>query len=70
MTSGLVGRASLAYDLWGDAVSLAYRVRSVSGEPGIYVSQTVRDRTQEVIAYVEAGSVESQGRTETVWKVV
>ena len=70
VTSGLVGRASLAYDLWGDAVSLAYRVRSVSGEPGIYVSQTVRDRTQEVIAYVEAGSIESQGRTETVWKVV
>ncbi|MFS0894870.1 adenylate/guanylate cyclase domain-containing protein [Microbacterium sp. 179-I 3D3 NHS] len=70
VTSGLVARTSLAYDLWGDAVSLAYRVRSVTGEPGIYVSQTVRDRTQELVTYAEAGTVETQGRTETVWKVV
>ena len=70
VTSGLVARTTLAYDLWGDAVNLAYRVRSVTGEPGIYVSQTVRDRTQEIVTYVEAGTVETQGRTETVWKVV
>ncbi|MFS0911140.1 adenylate/guanylate cyclase domain-containing protein [Microbacterium sp. 179-I 3D2 NHS] len=70
VTSGLVARTSLAYDLWGDAVNLAYRVRSVTGEPGIYVSQTVRDRTQELVTYAEAGTVETQGRTETVWKVV
>ena len=69
VTSGLVARTSLAYDLWGDAVNLAYRVRSVTGEPGIYVSQTVRDRTQEIVDYVEAGTVESQGKTEKVWKV-
>jgi class 3 adenylate cyclase len=69
VTSGLVARTSLAYDLWGDAVNLAYRVRSVSGEPGIYVSQAVRDRTSEIITYVQAGTVESDGRTETVWKV-
>ncbi|MDQ0643646.1 adenylate/guanylate cyclase domain-containing protein [Microbacterium murale] len=69
VTSGLVARTTLAYDLWGDAVNLAYRVRSVTGEPGIYVSQTVRDRTLELVDYVEAGTVESQGRTETVWKV-
>ena len=31
VTSGLVARTNLAYDLWGDAVSLAYRVRSVGG---------------------------------------
>ena len=69
VTSGLVARTSLAYDLWGDAVNLAYRVRSVTGEPGIYVSQAVRDRTQEIITYVEAGTVEARGKTETVWKV-
>lgn len=69
VTSGLVARTSLAYDLWGDAVNLAYRVRSVTGEPGIFVSQTVKDRTQELVAYVEVGTVETQGKTETVWKV-
>ncbi|UNK70801.1 adenylate/guanylate cyclase domain-containing protein [Microbacterium sp. H1-D42] len=70
VTSGLVARTSLAYDLWGDAVNLAYRVRSITGEPGIYVSQDVRDRTQELFTYVEAGVVEVKGHTETVWKVV
>jgi len=69
VTSGLVARTSLAYDLWGDAVNLAYRVRSVSGDPGIYVSQQVRDRTAELVEYIEAGTVEVRGKAETVWKV-
>ncbi|MET0296843.1 MAG: adenylate/guanylate cyclase domain-containing protein, partial [Microbacterium sp.] len=69
VTSGLVGRASLAYDLWGDAVSLAYRVRSVTGEPGIYVSQAVRDRLQDSVVFAEVGTVELQGKTQTVWRI-
>ncbi|WP_334152795.1 adenylate/guanylate cyclase domain-containing protein [Microbacterium sp.] len=69
VTSGLVGRTSLAYDLWGDAVNLAYRVRSVTGEPGIYVSQTVYDRSREIFTFVEAGTIETHGKAETVWKV-
>lgn len=69
VTSGLVGRTSLAYDLWGDAVSLAHRVRSVSGQPGIYVSQAVRDRMQESVVFAEAGNVELRGKTQTVWRV-
>ena len=70
VTSGLVARTSLAYDLWGDAVNLAYRVRSVTGEPGVYVSQTVYDRTREIFTFTEAGAVEAHGVSETVWKVV
>ncbi|KNY04667.1 adenylate/guanylate cyclase domain-containing protein [Microbacterium sp. GCS4] len=69
VTSGLVARTTLAYDLWGDAVNLAYRVRSVTGDPGVYVSQTVYDRTREIFTYSEAGTVEAHGGTETVWKV-
>lgn len=69
VTSGLVARTSLAYDLWGDAVSLAYRVRSVTGEPGIYVSQRVRDRLQDSVLFAEAGTVELQGSAQTVWRI-
>ncbi|WP_449407218.1 adenylate/guanylate cyclase domain-containing protein [Microbacterium maritypicum] len=69
VTSGLVARTSLAYDLWGDAVNLAYRVRSVTGDPGVYVSQTVYDRTREIFTYSEAGTIEAHGGTETVWRV-
>ena len=69
VTSGLVARTSLAYDLWGDAVNLAYRVRSVTNEPGIYVSQTVYDRTRELFTFEEAGTIETQGRPQAVWRV-
>lgn len=70
VTSGLVARTTLAYDLWGDAVSLAYRVRSVTGEPGVYVSQAVRDRMQDSAEFVEAGAVDVHGAAHTVWRLV
>jgi class 3 adenylate cyclase len=69
VTSGLVGRASLAYDLWGDAVNLAYRVRSVTGQPGVFVSQAVRDRMQDSVNFVQAGTVEIKGSPQTVWRI-
>ena len=40
VTSGLVGRSTLAYDMWGSAVNLAYQVQSGSPQPGIYVDVT------------------------------
>ncbi|AZS36007.1 Adenylate cyclase [Microbacterium lemovicicum] len=69
VTSGLVARTSLAYDLWGDAVNLAYRVRSVSGDPGIYVTQAVRDRMQDSIAFIPVGAVELRGASQQVWRI-
>ncbi|MFE6964339.1 adenylate/guanylate cyclase domain-containing protein [Agromyces sp. NPDC057679] len=69
VTSGLVGRTSLAYDLWGDAVNLAYRVRGVTGSPGIYVSQAVKDRMLEGARIVSAGTIETADGAETVWRV-
>lgn len=69
VTSGLIARTSLAYDLWGDAVSLAYRVRAATDQPGVYVSQAVRDRLRDAYAFVEAGTVELSGTTQTVWRV-
>ncbi|MBN9176821.1 MAG: HAMP domain-containing protein [Microbacterium sp.] len=69
VTSGLVARTNLAYDLWGDAVSIAYRARNVSPAPGIYVSQTVRDRLQDTVGFAAAGSVEVRGTQQQVWRV-
>ncbi len=45
VTSGLIGRESIAYDLWGDAVSVAHRVHRASERAGIFVS----DRIQELL---------------------
>ncbi|GAA1928222.1 adenylate/guanylate cyclase domain-containing protein [Microbacterium aoyamense] len=69
VTSGLVARTSLAYDLWGDAVSLAYRVRSANAEPGLFVSNAVYNRLRETYTFVQAGTVEVHGKAEPVWRV-
>jgi class 3 adenylate cyclase len=44
VTAGLVGSTNVVYDLWGEAVDLAYRVRDHSGHPGIFVTERVYDR--------------------------
>ncbi|MCU1476442.1 MAG: adenylate/guanylate cyclase protein [Subtercola sp.] len=69
VSSGLVGRASLAYDMWGDAVNLANRVQRVSGASGIFVSQTVRDQMRDAVTFTEAGTIEIDGVTQSVWMV-
>ncbi len=69
VTSGLVARTSLAYDLWGDAVNLAYRVRAVSSEPGVFISQAAHDRLQDSVPTVEAGTIELRGTTQSVWRI-
>ncbi|QAY72103.1 adenylate/guanylate cyclase domain-containing protein [Agromyces protaetiae] len=70
VTAGVVGRTSLAFDLWGEAVNLAHLVRTVTGDAGIFVSEGVRDGVGEAIAFEEVGSVEAKDGRQTVWKVV
>ncbi len=69
VTSGLIGRARVVYDMWGDAVNLAFRVQGDSDEPGIYVTQRVADRLPDSIPVLPAGDVETQSGTQRVWKV-
>jgi class 3 adenylate cyclase len=70
VTSGLVGRANIAYDMWGEAVSLANRVQGVGGRPGIFVTAKVRETMADAMTFTEAGSVETRDGTETVWELV
>lgn len=69
VTSGLIGRARVVYDMWGDAVNLAFRVQGDSDEPGIYVTQRVADRLPDSIPVRPAGDVETQSGTQRVWMV-
>lgn len=70
VTSGVVSRSSLAYDLWGDAVNLSQRVRTVTSEPGVYVSDAVHGRLQETVGFEQAGTLEVDGDEQTVWRVI
>lgn len=69
VSSGLVGRSSLAYDMWGSAVDLAYQVQSGSPQPGIYVSERVYDATKDVRQYTAAGTIGVADTEEPVWKL-
>ena len=39
--SGLVGRSSVIYDMWGAAVNMAHQMRSGTSESGIFVTTDV-----------------------------
>jgi class 3 adenylate cyclase len=69
VTSGLVGRSSLAYDMWGSAVNLAYQVQSGSPQPGIYVTAGVYDVMRDTRSFASAGEVTVDGSEEPIWKL-
>jgi class 3 adenylate cyclase len=69
VTSGLVGRSSLAYDMWGTAVDLAYQVQSGSPQPGVYVTSGVYDLMRDSRNFTAAGVVHTDGSEEPVWRL-
>lgn len=69
VTSGLIGRARVVYDMWGDAVSLAFRVQGDTTEPGIYLTQRVADRIPDTIPLRPAGEVETTTGNQRVWRI-
>jgi class 3 adenylate cyclase len=69
VSSGLVGRSSLAYDMWGSAVNLAYRVQSGSPQPGVYVTSTVYDAMRDSRTFTSAGAVTVDGEEQPVWRL-
>lgn len=69
VTSGLVGRSSMVYDLWGDAVSLAFRLQGGATESGVFLTQRVVDKVPDTLPYTDAGVVETSTGWQRVWRV-
>ncbi|AQA05354.1 adenylate/guanylate cyclase domain-containing protein [Mycobacterium sp. MS1601] len=69
VSTGLVGRSSLAYDMWGTAVDLAYRVQSGSPRPGVYVTSRVYDLMRSTTSFTSAGVVSVDGTDEPLWRL-
>ncbi|WP_309712603.1 adenylate/guanylate cyclase domain-containing protein [Pseudolysinimonas sp.] len=69
VTSGLIGRTSMVYDLWGDAVSLAFRLQGGATESGVFLTQRVVDKIPDVLPYTDAGVVETASGWQRVWRV-
>ena len=69
VTSGLIGRAGLVYDLWGGAVHLASKMRRGLAKPGIYVSQSVYEATRDTVQYTSVGTVNVGDHDEPTWQL-
>jgi class 3 adenylate cyclase len=54
VTAGLVGSTHVVYDLWGDAVNLAYQVRDHGDQPGIFVTERIYDRLRNEFPFQPA----------------
>jgi class 3 adenylate cyclase len=69
VTSGLVGRSTLAYDMWGSAVNLANQVQSGSSHPGVYVTSKVYDVMRDTRSFTSAGTITVDGEEQLVWRL-
>jgi class 3 adenylate cyclase len=69
VTSGLVGRSTLAYDMWGSAVNLAYQVQSGSPQPGVYVTSQVYEVMRDSRHFTSAGVITVDGEEQPIWRL-
>ncbi|MFC5789192.1 adenylate/guanylate cyclase domain-containing protein [Agromyces tardus] len=68
-TSGLVGQARVVYDLWGDAVNLAFRVSGDQGASGVFATERVIERARGHHRLEPAGEIETSSGVQRVWRV-
>ncbi|MGV0717628.1 adenylate/guanylate cyclase domain-containing protein [Mycolicibacterium sp. XJ662] len=69
VSSGLVGRSTLAYDMWGSAVNLAYQVQSGSPQPGVYVTSRVHEAMRDSREFTSAGVITVDGEEQPIWRL-
>ena len=67
--SGLIGKSSIAYDMWGSAVNLAYQVRNGSSQPGVYVTSRVYDVVRDLHDFTPAGVINHDGTEEQTYRL-
>jgi class 3 adenylate cyclase len=67
--SGLVGRTSVIYDMWGAAVNLAHQMRSGATESGVYVTSEVYEVMRDIRHFTPAGSITVDGSEQPIWRL-
>ncbi len=67
--SGLVGRTSVIYDMWGAAVNLAHQMPSGATESGIYVTSEVYEVMRDIRHFTPAGTITVGGSEQPIWRL-
>ncbi len=69
VTNGLVGETHIAYDLWGDAVTLAFQIQGNNNDSGIFLTQAVVDRMPDTVHVRDWGYVTTGAGPQRVWRI-
>ena len=69
VTSGLIGQSHISYDLWGDAVNLAFQVQANHSDSGIFLTQAVVDRMPDTVHVRDWGVVNTATGPQRVWRI-
>lgn len=70
--SGLVGRSSMVYDMWGAAINLANQMRAStmqSGRSGVYVTAQVYEAMRDIREFTAAGTITVDGTEQQIWRL-
>lgn len=69
VTSGLIGTSAVVYDMWGDAVSLAYQLQGHGKESGIFLTERAAAKLPDDSHLAEPTIIRTQQGNESYWKV-
>jgi class 3 adenylate cyclase len=69
VVSGLVGRTTMVYDMWGAAVNSAHQMRTGTIDSGIYVTTQVYEALRDSHEFAAAGAITVGGSDQPIWRL-
>ena len=70
VVAGVIGKNKLLYDVWGDTVNIANRLKSACPPGAILVSQNVCDRLHDIYDFKLFGEIQEPGKEKLVaWQL-
>ncbi len=70
VVAGVIGKNRLLYDIWGDTVNIAHRLKSACPSGSILVSQDICDRLYDLYDFEQVGEIQEPGKEKLVaWQL-
>jgi len=70
VVAGVIGKNKLLYDVWGDTVNIANRLKSACPPGAIFLSQDICDRLHDLYDFEMVGEIQEPGKEKLVaWQI-
>jgi class 3 adenylate cyclase len=70
VVAGVIGKNKLLYDVWGETVNIANRLKSACPPGSIFVSEDIYDRLHDLYDLEFVGEIQESGKEKLVaWKI-